>query len=398
MHLQSHQAIPERLLLGPGPSNCPPDVLRAMGAPVLGYMDPAYLAIMDETCALLRGVFGTDNEVTFPVSGTGSAGMEAALVNVIEPEDRVVVASAGFFSQRMAEIARRAGAEVTLAEAPWGSAVDPGAVEAALRATRAHVLCCVHMETSTGVLQPLEPLAALARRYEALFVVDTVASLGGVDVGVDRVGIDVCYSGSQKCLSAPPGLAPVTFGPRALEAVARRRRPASSWYLDVALLKGYWTGAVRSYHHTGPCSMVYALREALRVVHQEGLPARYLRHQQNAAALAAGLGALGLSFLPGENVRSPTLLVPRVPEGVDEGRVRRRLLDEYSIEIAGGLGELRGKVWRIGLMGHSSQARNVLFLLGALGHILREEGHRCDPGAGIRAAADVYRRGDGTRV
>lgn len=363
-----------------------------MGAPVLGYMDPAYLALMDDTCALLRGVFGTENEVTFPVSGTGSAGMEAALVNILEPGDPVVVAAGGFFGQRMAEVARRAGAEVTVVASPWGSSADPEAVERALRTTRPRALACVHMETSTGVLQPLEPLAALARRYEALFVVDAVASLGGVEVGVDRVGIDVCYSGSQKCLSAPPGLAPITFGPRALEAVGRRRRPVGSWYLDVSLLRGYWAGSVRTYHHTGPCSMVYALREALRLVHQEGLPARYARHRQNALALTAALEAMGLSFVPDGAFRSPTLVVPRVPDGVDDARVRGRLLSEYGIEIAGGLGELREKAWRIGLMGHSSQARNVFFLVAALERILRDEGYRCEAGAGTRAAAEVYRR------
>ncbi len=387
---EADSSIPERILLGPGPSNCHPRVLRAMAAPILGYMDPQYLRIMDETSDLLRGVFDTANDLTFPVSGTGSAGMEAALVNVLEPGDRAVIAASGFFGQRMAEIARRAGAEVTVVETRWGDAADPSAAEAVLRAARVKVLGCVHMETSTGVLQPLDDLAALARRYEALFVVDTVASLGGVDVAVDRVDIDVCYSGSQKCLSAPPGLAPITFGARALEVIAARRRPPSSWYLDVSLIRGYWTGVPRTYHHTGPCSMVYALREALRIVHEEGMAARYARHRVNAAALSGGLQAMGMHFVPAEGVWSPTLIVPRVPDGVDDARVRSRLLSEYGIEIAGGLGELRGRAWRIGLMGFSSQRRNILLLLAALGRLLREEGARCDPGAGLAAATEAY--------
>lgn len=391
--METDQNIPERVLLGPGPSNCPPEVLCAMAAPVLGHMDPRYFAIMDETCGLLRGVFGTANEVTFPVAGTGSAGMEASLVNVLEPGDRAVVAVGGFFGRRMAEIARRAGAEVTVVESPAESAADPEAIERALQAARPRVLGCIHMETSTGVLQPLETLAGLARRYETLFVVDSVASLAGVDVAVDRVGIDVCYSGSQKCISAPAGLAPITFSAQALEIVARRRLPAASWYLDMSLARGYWTGTPRTYHHTSPCSMVYALREALRLVHREGLAARYARHRLNTAALTAGLEAMGLTFVPRKDVASPTLVVPRVPEGVDEARVRGRLLGEYGIEIAGGLGELRGKAWRIGLMGHSSQQRNVFLLLTALERILRDEGYQYETGAAATAAAEAYREG-----
>lgn len=369
-----------------------------MAAPVLGHMDPQYFAIMDEVCGLLRSAFGTANEVTYPVAGTGSAGMEASLVNVLEPGDRAVIAVGGFFGQRMAEIARRAGAEVTVVESPWGSVADPEAVERALEATRPRVLGCIHMETSTGVLQPLEALAALAHKYESLFVVDSVASLAGLEVGVDRVGIDVCYSGSQKCISAPAGLAPITFSARALDVVARRRLPAASWYLDVSLARGYWTGNPRTYHHTGPCSMIYALREALRLVHREGPAARYARHHLNAAALTAGLEAMGFDFVPAVGVRSPTLVVPRVPDEVDEARVRSRLLGDYSIEIAGGLGALRGKIWRIGLMGHSSQQRNVLLLLTALERVLQDEGYWYEPGIATVAAAAAYQEGAEVRA
>jgi len=380
---------PERILLGPGPSMVPPRVLQAMASPVLGHLDPAFLAIMDETMSLLRYVFQTENELTFPISGTGSAGMEACLVNLLEPGDRAVIGVNGFFGQRMAEIARRCGADVTVVEAPWGQAVDPQQIQRVLGQGKAKVVAVVHVETSTGVLQPLEEVIRISHEHGAVVLVDAVASLGGVDLPIDRWGVDVCYSGSQKCLSAPPGLAPVTVSDRVRQEVNHRKTPVQSWYLDFSLLKTYW-GGERVYHHTAPVPMIYALHEALRIVQEEGLEARFARHAKHARALWAGLEGLGLRLFAPEPIRSPTLTTVEVPEGVDEAAVRRRLLVEFGIEIAGGLGPLRGRIWRIGLMGHSAQQRNVLLLLAALGAILRDMRVPVDPGAGVEAARETY--------
>jgi len=380
---------PERILLGPGPSMVPPRVLQAMASPVLGHLDPAFLAIMDETMSLLRYVFQTENELTFPISGTGSAGMEACLVNLLEPGDRTVIGVNGFFGQRMAEIARRCGADVTVVEAPWGQAIDPQQIQRVLGQRKAKVVAVVHVETSTGVLQPLEEVIRISHEYGAVTLVDAVASLGGVDLPIDRWGVDVCYSGSQKCLSAPPGLAPVTVSDRVCQEVNHRKTPVQSWYLDFSLLKTYW-GGERVYHHTAPIPMIYALHEALRIVQEEGLEARFARHAKHARALWAGLEGLGLRLFAPQPIRSPTLTTVEVPEGVDEVAVRRRLLVEYGIEIAGGLGPLRGRIWRIGLMGHSAQQRNVLLLLAALGAILRDMRVPVDPGAGVEAAREIY--------
>lgn len=367
--------IPERLLLGPGPSNVSPRVRQALTTPILGHLDPAFLQVMDETMDLLRQVFRTRNELTIPISGTGSAGMEAAIVNLVEPGDPVVVAIAGYFGERMAEVARRAGAEVVPVQAEWGRLVDPAAVEEAVRRSGARVVAAVHVETSTGILQPIPPLADVARRCEALLVVDAVASLGGVPLDVDGWGIDLCYSGSQKCLSVPPGLAPLTAGGRARARIAARRTRARSWYLDLSLLQTYW-GAERIYHHTAPVSMIYALREGLRVVAEEGLEARCARHRNNAETLCQGLEQMGLRLFVQEGYRAPTLTTVGVPEGIDDLAVRRRLLQEHNIEIAGGLGPLRGKVFRIGLMGEGSTARNVRTFLAAFEAALRAEGFR----------------------
>ena len=367
--------VPERLLLGPGPSPVPQRVLQAMASPVLGHLDPAFLAVMDETMTLLRSAFLTANNLTIPVSGTGSGGMEAAVMNVVEPGTRVVVAAIGYFGERIAEMARRAGAEVVTVTAPWGRPADLVAVEDAVRTTRARVLAAVHVETSTGVLQPLPPLVEIAHRYGAFMLADTVASLGAVEVRVDDWGIDLAFSASQKCLGAPPGLAPLTVNDRVREAFAARKTKVASWYFDLSLLSTYW-GAERVYHHTAPVSMVYALREALRVVQEEGLEARWARHRASAAQLWEGLEELGLRpYVPPEH-RSPTLTTIAVPDGVDDAAVRRRLLHEYNIEIAGGLGPLKGKVFRVGLMGSGSTPRNVLTFLGALGESLRAEGYR----------------------
>jgi alanine-glyoxylate transaminase/serine-glyoxylate transaminase/serine-pyruvate transaminase len=367
--------VPERLLLGPGPSPVPQRVLQAMASPVLGHLDPAFLEVMDETMALLRKAFQTTNSLTIPISGTGSAGMEAGVMNLLEPGDRIVVAVAGYFGERIVEMARRVGAEVVTVPTEWGRPVDPRAVEDAVQLRPTRVLAAVHVETSTGVLQPLPPLAEIARAHGALLFVDAVTSLGGVELRVDDWGIDLCYSGSQKCLNAPPGLAPITAGEGVRARLASRRTKVPSWYFDLSLLSTYW-GADRVYHHTAPVSMVYAMRESLHIIHEEGLEARWARHRANAAMLWQGLEEMGLRLLVPAEHRAPTLTTVVVPDGVNDGAVRKRLLQEYNIEIAGGLGPLKGRIFRIGLMGAGSTPRNVLTFLAALQAALTAEGFK----------------------
>lgn len=373
-------ALPPRILLGPGPSPVDDRVLRAMARPLVGHLDPEFLALMDETQGMLRRVFGTTNRMTFAVSGTGSAGMEAAMVNLIEPGDRVVVGVAGVFGMRLAEQARRNGAAVVTVETAWGTVLDEQRLIEEIRREPTRLVAIVHAETSTGVLQPLDAIVRAARDSDTLVVVDAVTSLGAHPVAVDDRGIDVCYSGTQKCLSCPPGLAPVTFGARALEAVDGRRSPVRSWYLDVGLLKGYW-GSERAYHHTAPVSMAFALHEALRIVVDEGPEARAARHRLHHRALVAGLEAMGLDMLvtdPAQRLWS--LNAVRVPDRIDEARVRRTLLRRHGIEIGGGLGPLAGSIWRIGLMGSGSTANNVLLLLSALQGALADQGTTCPSG------------------
>jgi alanine-glyoxylate transaminase/serine-glyoxylate transaminase/serine-pyruvate transaminase len=383
-------APPARLLLGPGPSEVHPRVLRAMAAPLLGHLDPAFIAMMEDVKRMLRAVFATGNPLTFPISGTGSAGMEACVVNLVEPGDEVIVGVNGVFGTRMADVVERAGGRVFRVEAPWGRIVRPEQVEAALRnSSRPKLVALVHAETSTGAWQPLADAARLAHAHGALFLADCVTSLGGAPVEIDAWEIDAGYSGTQKCLSCPPGLAPVTFGPRAVEAMERRKTKVRSWYLDATLLRQYW-GEERVYHHTAPISMNYALREALRIVLEEGLEARFARHRRNHEALVAGLAALDLGLATEEGHRLPMLNAVSVPDGVDEARVRGRLLREHGIEIGGGLGPMKGKVWRIGLMGESSRRAHVLTLLAALEDALRAEGRRVEPGSGLAAAQRVY--------
>jgi alanine-glyoxylate transaminase/serine-glyoxylate transaminase/serine-pyruvate transaminase len=378
---------PARLLLGPGPSNVHPRVYRAMMAPVIGYLDPDFIRLLEDTQRPLRAVFRTENDLTFPVSGTGSAGMEAALYNVLEEGDTVIICINGFFGERMVDMAGRCGARVVRVEAEWGRIIEPEQVAAALRANPgAKAVCIVHAETSTGVLQPLADIARLAHEHGALVIVDTVTSLGGCEVPVDDLGLDVVYSATQKCLSAPPGMAPITFGPRAMDVIAQRRSPCRSWYVDVTMLRNYY-GEARRYHHTPPMSMLYALREALRLVLEEGLEARIARHRRNAQALWVGLEALGLQLHVEEPYRAPPLTTVRVPEGVNEEQVRKALLFEHNIEIGAGLGPLQGQVWRIGLMGYSSQPGNVFALLQALAVELSRQGYRASPSAGVEAAA-----------
>jgi alanine-glyoxylate transaminase/serine-glyoxylate transaminase/serine-pyruvate transaminase len=359
-----------RILLGPGPSLVAPRVLRVMTTPLLGHLDPQFLTVMDEVQQLLRFVFQTGNPLTLAVPGTGTAGMEAALSNLIEPGDRVLVAAIGFFGERLFDMAGRYGALVDKIERPWGQVFDPSDIAAALQGQQYKLVALVHAETSTGACQPgIAEIAAAAHRQGSLVVLDTVTSLGGLPVEIDAWQVDAAYSATQKCLSAPPGLAPVTFSPRAWEAIRSRRTPVGNWYLDLTLLSKYW-GAERVYHHTAPISLFFALREALRMAVEEGLEARFARHRSNAQQLWAGLEELDLALFVPPEFRLPSLSTPLLPPAVDDAAVRRRLLEEYNIEIAGGFGPLKGKVWRIGLMGFSSRRENVALLLAALRALL----------------------------
>jgi alanine-glyoxylate transaminase / serine-glyoxylate transaminase / serine-pyruvate transaminase len=380
--------VPQRVLLGPGPSDVPPRVLLAMAAPTLGHLDPLYLRIMDETRRMLREVFRTRNELTMAISGTGSAGMEAAVVNLVEPGDEMIVCVNGVFGGRMRDVAQRAGATVHSVEAEWGRTIDAEAVAQALKAhPKTKVVGIVHAETSTGAHQPLEEISKLVHDAGALLLVDTVTSLGGVELRVDDWRIDACYSGTQKCLSCPPGLAPLTFSPAAVAAMDKRKTKVQSWYLDVSMLRQYW-GEQRVYHHTAPINMTYAIYEALRVVLEEGLDARIARHEHNHRALRAGLEAMGITYVPKRSLT--TLNLVSVPAGADDAKVRRRLLEEFGIEIGAGLGPFKGKAWRIGLMGHSSTQRNVTLLLAALETILGSEGVAIAKARALAAAAEVY--------
>jgi len=377
-----------RTLMGPGPSDVSPRVLQAMAAPCIGHLDPYFLAAMDETQTLLRFLLQTENALTIPVSGTGSAGMETTFVNLVEPGDEVVVCVNGVFGTRMSDIVNRLGARLIRVDFEWGRAVDPEAVRKAVQGRKPKLIAAVHAETSTGVCTPPEPLAPIAHEAGALLLVDTVTSLGGMEVAVDRMGIDAVYSGTQKCLSCPPGLAPVSFNAAAVKAIDSRKSPIVSWYLDMTLVRSYW-GAERKYHHTAPINMIYGLREALRIIAEEGLEARFARHRLNHRALVAGLEAMGLSMLVTPAERLPMLNAVRIPEGADDKRVRAALLEDFGIEIGGGLGPLAGKIWRVGLMGHTAIRRNVFLFLSALTTILKAEGVKIGSG-GLEAAAGVY--------
>lgn len=360
---------PQRLLMGPGPSDVPQRVLQAMASPVVGHLDPEFLKIMDRTREMLQSVMQTKNRLTFAVSGTGSAGMETCVVNLVEPGDEVVIGVNGVFGGRMCDVAERAGATVHRVEAPWGSVIAPEAIEHAVKGRKIRFVAVVHAETSTGVRQPLEEIGCIARDAGALFLVDAVTSLGGIDLRVDEWGIDALYSGTQKCLSCPPGLSPVTFSARAEETIEKRKTKCRSWYLDVGMLRSYW-GEDRAYHHTAPISMLYALHESLRIVLEEGLAARHERHLRHHELLRDGLEALGFGFLVDPEYRLPQLNAVRLPEALDEAAARRRLLNDYNIEVGAGLGAFKGKLWRIGLMGASSTPNHVNALLAALRDIL----------------------------
>jgi len=360
---------PERILLGPGPSMAHPRVLQAMAHPLLGHLDPQFIALMKEVQALLRLVFQTENAMTLPISGTGSAAMEAAVANLIEPGDSILVGVNGYFGERLVDMAGRYGAEVRRLDKPWGEVCHPEEIESALRDKPAKVVALVQAETSTGALTSMEGMAEAIHRQGGLLLMDCVTSLGGIPVKIDEWGVDIAYSCTQKCLSCPPGLGPLTVGPRALEALHRRKTKVANWYLDLSLIEHYW-GEERTYHHTAPITMNFALREGLRLVQEEGLEERFARHRANSVLLWQGLEDLGMKLVVPIDHRLPTLTTVAVPPGVDEVEIRRRLLDEYNIEIAGGLGAFRGKVWRIGLMGYSSRQENVLLLLSALARLL----------------------------
>ena len=360
---------PPRLLLGPGPCNVPPRVLSAMSLPPVGHLDPYFLAIMDEIQSLLRYAWQTENRFTIPVSGTGSAAMEASIANVVEPNDVFLVGMNGYFGHRLVDMASRYGADIRKMIKPWGEVFTLDELRESLEAYRPAVLALVHAETSTGACQPIAEVGKLCREYDCLLLVDTVTSLGGVPLLLDEWGVDLAYSCSQKGLGCPPGASPLTLGERAIEKLQNRKSKVANWYLDMSLLSSYW-GEERTYHHTAPINMNYGLREALRIVAEEGLEQRWLRHADTARLLWDGLADLGLSCHVPEEFRLPTLTTVRIPDGIDGKEVSRRLLKEYNIEIGGGLGELGGKVWRIGLMGSNSCPENVLLLLNALGKIL----------------------------
>jgi alanine-glyoxylate transaminase / serine-glyoxylate transaminase / serine-pyruvate transaminase len=372
MEIPVQFVAPNRLLMGPGPSDVSPLVLKAMSQPLVGHLDPVFVKMMEEIKGMLRAVFLTKNEMTFPVSGTGSAGMEFCFVNLIEPGDEVVIGVNGVFGNRMVDVAERCGAtvvKVVKVEAPWGRIIEPGQIAAALKGRKPKLVAVVHAETSTGALTPVEEISRLAHEAGALFLLDTVTSLGGCPVRIDDWKVDAVYSGTQKCLSCPPGLAPVSLSPAAMKVATSRKKKALSWYLDVNLLASYW-GQERVYHHTAPISMNYALHEALRLVLIEGLENRWKRHEQNHLGLKAGLAEMGLGIASQEGHQLWQLNAVTVPEGADEAGVRKRLLNDYGIEVGAGLGPMKGKIWRIGLMGETSSAANVKRALEAFRAIL----------------------------
>ena len=375
--------------MGPGPSDIHPRVLEAMAKPTVGHLDPYFLQVMDGLQEMLRSLFRTQNRMTMAISATGSAGMEATVVNLVEPGDPIVICVNGVFGMRMADVAARAGAVVTTIEKPWGEVFETDDLEPVLDRVQPKVVGIVMAETSTGAWQPIEEISKQVHNAGAMMLVDAVTSLGGVPVEVDAWNIDAIYSGSQKCLSCPPGLAPISFSDRALDCIVNRKTKVQSWYLDVSMLANYW-GSNRAYHHTAPINMNYGLYEALRVILEEGLDRCFQRHAQNHLALKAGLDSLGLQFTAQEGHRLPMLNAVRIPDGVDDGAMRTALLQRFGIEIGGGLGAFKGKVWRIGLMGYACRMQNVLLLLSALEQLLAEQGHEFDPGCSVAAANACY--------
>lgn len=383
---------PVRTLMGPGPSDVSPRVLEAMARPTIGHLDPVFVHLMDEIKQLMQYAFKTENRLTLPVSAPGSAGMEAAFVNLVQPGDKVIVCQNGVFGGRMKENVERCGAIAVMVMDPWGRAVDPQKVEDALKAnTDAKFVAFVHAETSTGALSDAKTICEIARKYNCLTIVDAVTSLAGSELRVDDWGIDAIYSGTQKCLSCTPGLSPVSFSDRAVELISNRQSKVQSWFLDMNLVMGYWgAGVKRAYHHTAPINALYALHESLVILKEEGLENSWARHSYHHKALAAGIEAMGLQFVVPVGERLPQLNAVTIPEGVDEAAVRKMLLEAYSLEIGAGLGELAGKVWRIGLMGFACNQKNVLFCLGALDAVLTSMKAPIHSGKAVEAALAAY--------
>ena len=387
-YLQESQ-LPQRILLGAGPSSVNPRVLQAMTVPIIGHLDPAFFQVMDDVSAMLRQVYHTENPMTVPISSTGTGAMETACANVLEPGDTAVICRNGYFGNRLADIAERCGAKVHIVDSTWGKPVDvQGLADELAKHPKVKAVGVVHAETSTGVLTPLPEITELIHRHGALAIVDAVTSLGGHEMLMDDWGIDVCYSATQKCLGGPPGLAPISLSEAAMEVVNSRETKVQSFYFNLKDLESYWN-QTRAYHHTSPISMTYALREALRMVMEEGIENRIERHARVAAALRSGLEALGLGLLADPDYRLNPLTTVAVPDGIDDAKVRRSLLDDYNIEIGGGLGEFRGKAWRIGLMGESAQEMNVFAVLSALETILTKNGYEVAYGSSLAAAQRV---------
>ena len=367
--MEERNPIP-RILMGPGPSNVHYRVLKAMSTPLVGHLDPQFLSIMDDTCHLLRNLFQTKNRLTIPISGTGSAGMEAAFVNFIEQGDTVIIGVNGLFGERMSDVADRCGAKVVRVEGEWGRIIEPEKIIQALKRNPEAKLCAiVHAETSTGTRQPLEEIGGFCKSKDVLFLVDAVTSLAGCEVKVDDWGIDICYSGTQKCLSVPPGLAPITINQKGMDVLHSREKKVQSWYLDFTMIERYW-GEERFYHHTAPISMVYGLREGLRIIFEEGLEPRFKRHQTLGDRLKMELEGFGFKLFAQEGYRLSMLTSVTLPDWIEDVPIRKRLLNEYHIEVGGGLGQLKGKIWRIGLMGETCRIQSIHSLMGALKEIL----------------------------
>jgi alanine-glyoxylate transaminase/serine-glyoxylate transaminase/serine-pyruvate transaminase len=381
---------PQRLMMTPGPSSIDPRVYRALASPIVGHLDPWFRGCMEETQTLLRQVFQTENRVTFPLSASGSGGIEASVLNSLEPGDEAICCVNGLFSQRMHVIAQHTPAKLHLVEVPYGMPIDPEAVRKVAKGRVIKMIGFAHGETSSGVITQIDPMRQVADECGALLVVDAVATLAGVPLHVDRQKIDICFSGSQKALSAPPGMSPITVSPRAEEVFRTRKTKVQSWYFDLSTAMNYW-GKDRLYHHTPPISLIYALREAMRIVLEEGLEVRWERHRQNQLALIAGVEAMGMKLLVEKpEDRLPTVTAVMIPSGLDDAKVRNQLLDEFNIEIAGGIGALKGKIWRLGLMGYCSQKVFVLQLLATMEKVLTDQGYRMSPGAGVGAAVHSY--------
>ena len=356
--------------MGPGPSDVNPRVLKAMSIPMIGHLDPHFITIMDEVKEMTRQLFQTNNDITSVISATGSAGMETCFVNLLERGDEAIVCVSGVFGNRMCDIVERCGAKLTRIDARWGDPIDSQQVKEVLRKTKPKLVAIVHAETSTGVLQPLEEISKMVHEAGALFLVDAVTSLAGIPVKVDEWGIDAIYSGSQKCISAPPGLSPISFSPDACKVINARKSRSQSWYFDMSMIRNYWSGSKRAYHHTSPISMIYSIHEAMRIVLEEGLEQRFERHRRNHAILRDGLETMGFEFIVSPEFRIPMLNAVKIPEGYDDAAIRSRLLNEYNIEIGAGLGDFAGKVWRIGLMGESCTVNHINLILAALKQVM----------------------------